>query len=252
MELSPRARLTWCAHLFKSCLKQHHRELRPALSKLIRSDSVILDVGSHSGQFAKLFARLAPEGHVFAFEPGSYALSILRPALKFNRFRNVTVLPHGLGDAPAELLLSVPIKPSGSIGYGLSHVSAVNSEFDGKRRAGWTYNEESISISTIDALVADQRIDRVDFIKADIEGWEMRMLAGAEATILRHHPSLMIEVVDEHLARAGDSSNALFKLLTGFGYRAFKLDARLTRFVEITHPEDNDIFFVTDEKTLAT
>ncbi len=250
MELNLRARATWCAHLFKSCTKQHHRELRPALSQLIRSDSVILDVGSHSGQFAKLFARLAPKGHVYAFEPGSYALSILRPAIRFNRFRNVTVLPYGLGDAPAEGRLSVPIKPSGSVGYGLSHVSAVNSGMDGERRGGWRYIEESIMISTIDEFMAVQRIDRVDFIKADIEGWEMRMLAGAEATILRHHPSLMIEVVDEHLARAGDSSDALFEHLTGFGYRAFKLDARLRRYIEITRPEDYDIFFVMDETTI--
>ena len=252
MELDPRARLTWCAHLFKSCTKQHHQELRPALSQLIRSDSVILDVGSHAGQFAKLFARLAPRGHVYAFEPGSYALSILRPAIRFNRFGNITVLPFGLGDAPAELDLSVPIKPSGSVGYGLSHIGAVNSVSDGERRVGWRYVEESIRISTIDEVVAARRIDRVDFIKADIEGWEMRMLAGAEATILRDHPSLMIEVVDAHLARAGDSAEALFKLLTGYGYRAFKLDARLVRYIEITRPEDNDIFFVTDEKTLVT
>ncbi len=180
MELSPRARLTWCAHLFKSCTKQHHQELRPALSQLIRSDSVILDVGSHAGQFAKLFARLAQRGHVYAFEPGSYALSILRPAIRFNRFDNITVLPFGLGDAPAELDLSVPIKPSGSVGYGLSHIGAVNSDSDGERRVGWRYVEESIRISTIDEVVAARRIDRVDFIKADIEGWEMRMLAGAD------------------------------------------------------------------------
>ncbi len=252
MELNLRARATWCAHLFKSCTKQHHQELRPALSQLIRSDSVILDVGSHAGQFAKLFARLAPRGHVYAFEPGSYALSILRPVIRLSRFRNITVLPFGLGDAPAELDLSVPIKPSGSVGYGLSHMGAVNSVSDGERHLDWRHVEESIRISTIDEVVAARRIERVDFIKADIEGWEMRMLAGAEATISRHHPALMIEVVDTHLARAGDSAEALFKLLTGYGYRAFKLDARLVRYIEITRPEDNDIFFVTDEKTIVT
>ena len=187
--------------------------------------------------------RISTVGGTFpAFEPGSYALSILRPAIRFNRIRNVTVFPNGLGDAAAELRLSVPIKPSGSVGYGLSHVSTVNSKLDDERRVGWRYIEESISISTIDEVVAAQRIDRVDFIKADIEGWEMRMLAGAEATILRHHPSLMIEVVGEHLARAGDRSDALFKYLAGFGYRAYILDAPLRKFVEITRPEDNDIF----------
>jgi len=251
MELNSRARLTWFAHLFKSCIKQHHKELIPALSRIIDSDSVILDVGSHAGQFAKLFARLAPQGHVYAFEPGSYALSILRPALKINRFENVTVFSHGLGDAPAELRLSIPIKQSGSIGYGLSHVGSDTSNADIGRRPGWRYVEETIEISTIDDVVAAQQIDRVDFIKADIEGWEMRMLAGAAATIARHHPSIMIEVIDEHLRRAGDSADHLFDLLAGHGYRAFKLDASLERYIEISRPEGSDIFFVTDDKDLA-
>ena len=95
MELSPKARLSWCAHLFKACTKQHHRELRAPLSQLIDKNSVILDVGSHAGQFAKLFAQLGPDGHVYAFEPGSYALSILRPAIRFNRL-SVPPVPAGM------------------------------------------------------------------------------------------------------------------------------------------------------------
>jgi FkbM family methyltransferase len=248
MELAPRARLTWCAHLFKACVKQHHRELRPALARLIGPDGVIFDVGSHSGQFAKLFAGLAPGGHVYAFEPGSYALSILRPALGINRLRNVTVLPCGLGDTPGERRLSVPVKPSGSIGFGLSHVRSVNPDLAADNRSGWRYREEVITISTVDEVAAARRIGRVDFIKADIEGWEMRMLAGAKATLSRDRPSLMIEVSDEHLARAGDNAGALFDYLAGFGYRAYKLDADLSHFVRITRPEENDIIFVAGEK----
>jgi FkbM family methyltransferase len=251
MELNPRARLTWCAHLFKSCVKQHHKELIPALSRVIRPDSAILDVGSHAGQFAKLFARMAPQGHVYAFEPGSYALSILKQAIRINRLSNVTVFPLGLGDAPGELRLSVPIKRSGSVGYGLSHVSSDGPASANERRPGWRYVEETIQISTIDAVVAAQRIERVDFIKADIEGWEMRMLAGAASTIARDRPALMIEVVDEHLRRAGDSADDLFDFLAGHGYRAFKLDDRLERYIEIERPEQSDIFFVDDETKLA-
>ena len=248
MNLSPKARLTWCAHLLKACTKQHHRELHSALSQLIDSDCVILDVGSHAGQFAKLFARLGPAGHVYAFEPGSYALSILRPAIRFKRLRNVTVIPCGLSDVPSQLDLSVPIKPSGNVGFGLSHVAATDADLADDHRVGWRYIDETIELTTIDRFVAERAIDRVDFIKADIEGWEMRMLMGAEATLARFHPSLMIEVVDRHLERAGDNATALFEYLDGFGYRAFMLDAELTRFVEITQPQQGDIFFLTDGK----
>ena len=132
MKLSPRARLTWCAHLFKACIKRHHRELYPALFQLIESDFVIFDVGSHAGQFTKLFSRLVPDGYVYAFEPGSYALSILRPAIRMNRLQNVTLFPCGLGDVSSEASLSVPIKPSGSIGYGISHIISDNIQLEKK------------------------------------------------------------------------------------------------------------------------
>lgn len=248
MELGPRARATWAAHLLKACFKQHHGALRPALAKLIAPDSVIFDVGSHAGQFAKLFAGLAPRGHVYAFEPGSYALSILRPAIRFNRLDNVTVVPCGLGDAPAELSLSVPIKPSGSVGFGLSHVRPAGADAPGEARAGWQFRAETVTISTVDTVVRERGIARVDFIKADIEGWELRMLTGARATLARDRPSLMIEVSDTHLARAGDSAEALFDYLAGFGYRAYGLGPDATSFVPLAGPREIDTFFIAGDK----
>ena len=165
----------------------------------------------------------------------------------FNTIRNVTIIPCGLGDKRAELRLSIPIKPSGSVGYGLSHIVSKSANMMPERRANWKYIEETIRISTIDEIVETKKIDRVDFIKADIEGWELRMLTGAKKTLMRDHPSLMIEVADAYLSRAGDSTNELFDYLTGFGYRAFQLDPGLLHFEEITHPEDSDVFFTTSE-----
>lgn len=247
MELSLRARLTWCAHLYKACVKQHHRELQPALEQLILPDSVIMDVGAHAGQFAKLFAGLAPKGHVYAFEPGSYARSILRPALMINRARNITVLPCGLGDAQAEIDLSIPIKSSGSVGFGLSHVGDSAPEADAASADGVRYYRETVNIATLDDVVAEHRIDRVDFIKADIEGWELRMLVGAQSTLVRDHPSLMIEVDDNHLVRAGDTAGAVFEHLFGLGYRAYNLSADLQKFERVPEPENGDFFFVAAE-----
>src|SRR5579862_5528537 len=90
-----RGRITpgFFAHLFKAAFKQHHRELLPLLRPLISFDAVVLDVGAHAGQYAKLFSRLAPHGRVYAIEPQSYARRILRAAIAVNRLKNVTVLP---------------------------------------------------------------------------------------------------------------------------------------------------------------
>ena len=219
MTLSPRARLTWCAHLFKACAKQYHQELTPLLTALVPADGVVLDVGSHAGQFAKLFSRIASRGHVHAFEPGRYALSILRPTLAFHRRANVTVHPRGLSDRPGRLALSVPVKASGSIGFGLGHIASDQPEAANRRTL-----EEAIDLTTVDDFAQSSGLARLDFIKADIEGWELRMLTGAAATLARFHPGLLLEVHGGHLARAGDTPDALFAFLAGLDYQAFILD----------------------------
>ncbi len=161
--LSSRARLTWLAHLYKSCVKQHHRELITSLRRFIPEDAVVLDAGGHAGQFAKLFARMAPNGHVYTVEPGSYALSIMRPAIRFNRLRNITILPIGLSDSPGTATLHLPIKKSGSIGYGLGHIAGIT-----KQPARRPTISDTISLTTIDRVASSENLKRLDFIKSDI------------------------------------------------------------------------------------
>ena len=62
-------------------------------------------------------------------------------------------------------------------------------------------------------MAENQSIDRIDFIKEDIEGWELKMLYGATHTLSRHKPTLIIKVNNIHFSRANDNSSILFKYL---------------------------------------
>ena len=242
--LSSRARLTWFAHLFKSCVKQHHRELIIPLRRFIPDDAVVLDAGGHAGQFAKLFARMAPNGHVYTVEPGSYALSIMRPAIRFNRLRNITILPVGLSDSPGTATLHVPVKESGSLGYGLSHITDIT-----EQRARRPSISDSISLTTIDRIAVSEDLRRLDFIKADIEGCELRMIVGAEQTLLRFRPNLMVEVNSEALARVGDTPDSLFSYFASIDYHGYILDPDMQRFHPVKLARNNDVFFVPSERS---
>ncbi|MGB8843715.1 MAG: FkbM family methyltransferase, partial [Aliidongia sp.] len=154
MRLEPyRWRLSpsWLAHLYKAVVRQHHTELIPILRPLLAPDAVIFDVGAHAGQFAKLFAKLAPAGRVWSFEPGSYARSILRLSLCLNRIDNVTVVPMGLGESCAIGTLTLPIKRRGSFGFGLAHLGQTEERW---RRVA----AEPIALGTIDRFVETQGI----------------------------------------------------------------------------------------------
>ncbi len=210
--LTLRQRLTWLAHLWKALARQHHLQLYPQFRPFIPTDGVVLDVGAHAGQFTKLFAAMVPKGHVHAFEPGSYALSILRSVKSFKRLSNVTVHDCGLGDSSTAGVLNVPVKESGSIGFGLSIVG------DSRTLERQSIAEE-VTIRSLDEVVVEHDIRRIDFIKVDIEGSEMRMLVGARETLSRFSPALYIELVNGHLARRGDSMENLTGYLGNLGYR---------------------------------
>ena len=213
MRLTLRQRASWLAHLFKAVSQQHHTELRAIFAPHIARDAVVIDVGAQAGQFAKLFARMAPKGRVYAFEPSAYARSVMAPALRLNAIRNVTVAPVGLAEAPGYLTLRTPLKRRGGVGFGLAHLGAGD--------GGASTIDQTVTLTTLDAFVGDRGLDRLDFIKADIEGWELRALKGGERTLRRFKPTLYLEVDAACLARAGDTPGDLFDWLANLGYRGF-------------------------------
>jgi FkbM family methyltransferase len=226
---------TWLAHLFKAVAKQHHKELIPVFARFIPQDAVVFDVGAHAGQFAKIFARLAPKGRVYAFEPGTYARSILRLALYLNRASNVAIVPMGLGEAPGLAVMTLPVKRPGSYGFGLAHLGAHD-------RPGET-REEAIALTTIDAFAALAGLARLDFVKVDIEGWELRLVRGALATLRRFRPVMLLEIVGSHLARGGDDVAGAWRLLGELDYRAHVLDGA-GGLSPVDAPREGDIWWL--------
>ncbi len=220
-QITFRQRLTYWAHLWKALTRQHHSALRPMFRELVPSDGVVIDVGAHAGQFTKLFAGLVPQGRVIAFEPSSYAQRILSIVVAVKRLSNVTVVPAGLSDAAGQAELAMPLKASGSLGYGLSHFGV---------EAARPVVRESVDLMTLDGYVGEAGLDRVDLIKADIEGWEARLIKGASVTIARHRPAIVLELVRDHLARAESEPGEIWAALGAAGYTAsvWRADGTLT------------------------
>jgi FkbM family methyltransferase len=215
LTLDARQRASWLAHLWKACARQHHTGLRAILAPHIPADAVVIDIGAHAGQFSKLFARMAPRGRVYAFEPSAYARSVLTPAMRFNRMGNVTIVPMGLSDKAGERVLHTPLKRRASVGFGIAHL--------GEKAEGERAMDQDVTLTTLDDFAQDQNLSRLDFIKADIEGWELRALVGGEAALRRFKPALFLEVDAHFLPRAGDTPRALFNWLAALGYSGFSV-----------------------------
>jgi len=227
---------SFLAHLFKAATQQHHRALAPTIARLVPAAAVVFDVGAHAGQYTKLFARAASRGRVYAFEPGSYARSILRTVVWLHGLSNVVVVPIALGSEARVDTLTIPLKLRGSFGFGLSHL--------GKPSERWqAVTQEIVAVATIDGVAERLGLDRLDFIKADIEGWELQLLRGAERALERFRPRLLLELSGRALARAGDRLDDAFNFLAARGYRGFRF-APEAGLVPLTRVEDGDFWFI--------
>lgn len=219
MQLTVKQKLSWLAHAWKGWAFQYHRELLGPLERHIAPGGLVIDVGAHAGQFTKLFARHSRAGRILAFEPGSYARSILSLVVRLKGLRNVEVLPLALGAEPGAVTLNLPVKPSGSLGFGLGFIAEGGDH-------GRPVRSETIVVARLDDVLVERfgAIPPVSLIKADIEGHELAMLRGARRTLREARPAVYVEIVGRFLARAGDSPAALFEFLREVGYRPAVLE----------------------------
>jgi FkbM family methyltransferase len=145
--------------------------------------AIVLDVGANIGVFARK-AVSAGAGQVICLEPTPGNVSALRWNLAAEIDR-VTIVTMGAWDAVDTVRFTVdPRRP------GRSSCVDAPPEMD-------SY-EISIEVAPLDLIVKDLKLPRVDFIKMDIEGAELKALRGAKEIIARHKPHLAIAV--EHTA----------------------------------------------------
>ena len=232
---------SWCAHIFKAMFKQHHKELREPFEKFLGKDAVIFDVGAHSGQLSKLFSKIAPDGTIYCVEPGTYARTILRVALWWNKCRNCLVLPFALDNTSRLTTLSLPEKRPNVFGFGLTHLSNDFSDHDGR----YKLVRDVCATFTLDEVVTTLGFERLDFIKADIEGFELNMLQGAQQTIDSLSPVIYLEINDDYLIRAGTSKEKVWDFMTDRNYIPYFLDDKSHEFVDLdaSTPRGGDILW---------
>jgi FkbM family methyltransferase len=230
-----RFRLTglYLSHLFKSATRQDHAHLAPLVRAYLPADGVAIDVGAHGGQVTRLLAGIAHRGFVIAVEPSGYARSILRLALYLRGIQNVAIVAMALGASAGPALIRTPLKRHGDLGYGLANL------VDG----GKSFIAEPIAVVTLDALVACLALPRLDFIKADIEGFEDELIKGAAHVLRTMRPVVYMEMDDGFLQRAGSSLDMLWARMTDSGYVPH--EANLTK---LGVPKAGDIMWLPVER----
>ena len=170
---------------------------------LLREGMTVMDVGANLGLYSLLASRaVGPSGKVYAFEPVPEIFTRLKEHIVLNNATNVIPVPIALSDEKGTVKMSV-----------------MRGESSFFRHLSEKFVE--VQVERLDDFVEREGIERVDAIKIDVEGAELKVIRGADKTIRRYKPILMVEIQAATLQAAGTTPEELFETIVGYGYNAF-------------------------------
>jgi FkbM family methyltransferase len=171
---------------------------------------IAVDAGANYGACTVTAASLiGASGLVLSFEPASEAYSILVHNIEINGFTRVRAIRAALSDrqGKAQLFLH-PDSSRNSLGT----------------QEGSSGASENVGVTTLDRVFEQAGIDRVDFLKLDVEGAEELVLRGAKALLERSKPIVLLEVDPQAAEGQGLAVSASWDYLRQMGYDFFTVD----------------------------
>lgn len=201
--------------------RERYEPLLNCGSGLLKTGDVALDLGANQGIYCCAFgAVVGPSGRVIAVEPIPRQVERLQANIALNGFRQCEVLQKAISDRVGTTTLGLG---SGDV------LASIVAEDKSK--------SIEVQTTTVDQIVRDHSLHRVDFIKLDIEGAEMLALRGAENTLREFRPTLALEAADPMLF------SAMRSLIGEIGYRTFSLASSnvMKEITELVGFEDNVI-----------
>jgi FkbM family methyltransferase len=211
----------------------YESELRDIMRTVLPVAGTAIDVGANAGWHTLLMARLVgPQGRVLAVEPNPSVREDLRRNIAINRLGHVEVVGSALADAPGTLNFVAPHAehPASASGHVVMDDAAPPDAMP-------------VAASTLDVLAAEQRLDRLDLIKIDAEGFEWPILQGAQTSIARFRPYIIFEFDQAYAARGRDSGRLFAEFFQRHNYRLFAVGRHWAELVD-AWPVSANIFAV--------
>ena len=179
--------------------------------ELVRDGDIVLDIGANVGSHTLPLAELVGRtGKVISFEPTAHAFAKQKTNISLNPMLAQRIDAHQMmlmanaSEAMPEAVYS---------SWPLEVAEDLHSEHHGR-----LMSTQGARLDSLDEALRDLGVDKVDFIKLDVDGNELEVLLGATATIEESKPRIMLELAPYVYAENPGNFDQLLKLLWEGGY----------------------------------
>lgn len=202
------------------------------LHRLVSKGDTVIDIGANLGYYSRLLSGIVGDkGRVFAVEPVVPIMSVLRYNLR--RCRNVEIMNYALGAENKPVRMgNDSSRYTGYMGTGRNFVMDANNTTEDSAAQEFTATMRRGS-------ELFERLARLDFIKCDIEGYEVVVMNEMLPVLQRHLPTVLIETGE-------GKRTTICALFDSLGYKAFTLSHGA--LVPLTPDAEKDIVFIHDTK----
>jgi FkbM family methyltransferase len=188
------------------------------LGRYLQPGMTFVDAGANEGIYTVFAAkRVGAHGTVWAFEPSQRELDRLRANVDLNALpdrANVRLFPVALADRNGSAELTI----AGFENAGHNTLGAF--AYEGIA----TVEKQTVDLRRLDDLVAENPPARIDVIKMDVEGAELKLLTGAVSTLRQYRPVVLLEVSARSLGHQGSSPEKLLAFLRSNDYSLYLFD----------------------------
>ena len=179
------------------------------INQLVKKGDFVLDIGANIGYYSVLFSKLVGEtGVVFCFEPTEHYSSVLEMNLEANNIQNAEVFKVGLSNKRQKL--EIQIGNSSATLHPIENQAIIK--------------EELIMLTTLDDFMLQHKLQKIDLVKIDIDGHEPLFFEGAQKTLDKFNPIVLLEVNHLNYIEAGFSAWDFYDFLKQNHYIIYSED----------------------------
>lgn len=190
----------------------------------IKPGMTVIDIGANVGVYTFSAAlQVGSEGRVLAVEPFSGCVRCLQETCRINQLSWVKVCAGAASDRNGTVKLLL---------HSANEMNQVVSSFQAENMPSGSFEEATCF--TLDSLIEQEKIEKVDFIKIDAEGHEMAVLAGSQKLLTHYAPVILYE----NIAGSQGSNIEVAQYLISIGYSLFYYQPYIQKLIPVNSDSD--------------